>query len=128
MSSETNSGAGTTGPGGNSQWVSAGPLDKLGDETAVHLDLAGHPVCLARSRGLVHALLDVCSHGQVALSDGDIEDGQVECWLHGSRFKLATGVPTGPPATQPVPVYPVRVTDGAIEVSVPTSPVGETRG
>ncbi len=78
-------------------WVSAGRVDQLGDDTAVHLDLAGYPVCLARSQGLVYALLDVCSHGQVALSDGDVEGGQVECWLHGSRFERATGVPTGAP-------------------------------
>jgi 3-phenylpropionate/trans-cinnamate dioxygenase ferredoxin subunit len=99
-------------------WMPVGPQDELAEETAVHLDLAGHPICLARSRGGIHALLDVCSHGQVALSEGEICDGYVECWLHGSRFDLATGRPTGPPATQPVPVYPVRVVDGIIEVGV----------
>jgi len=67
----------------------------------------------------VHALLDECSHGQVALSDGDVEDGFVECWLHGSRFDLLTGKPTGPPATVPVPIYPVRITGGVIEVALP---------
>jgi 3-phenylpropionate/trans-cinnamate dioxygenase ferredoxin subunit len=107
-------------------WVAAGRLDQLGDDTAVHADLAGYPVCLARSHGLVHALLDVCSHGQVALSDGDVEEGQVECWRHGSRFELATGVPTGPPATRPVPVYSVRVVEGGIEVAVPAIPAGQT--
>ncbi len=67
----------------------------------------------------MHALLDECSHGQVALSDGDVEDGFVECWLHGSRFDLLTGKPTGPPATAPVPIYPVRITGGVIEVALP---------
>ena len=100
-------------------WEPVGPQGQLADESAVHLDLAGHPICLARSRGRIHALLDVCSHGQVALSEGEIDDGYVECWLHGSRFELATGRPTGPPATQPVPVHPVRVVDGVIVVGVP---------
>lgn len=49
------------------------------DDSAVHADLAGHPVCLAGSGRVVHALLDECSHGQVALSEGDVEDGFVEC-------------------------------------------------
>jgi 3-phenylpropionate/trans-cinnamate dioxygenase ferredoxin component len=101
------------------RWLPVGPQEQLAEESAVHLDLAGHPICLARSRGRIHALLDVCSHGQVALSEGEIDDGYVECWLHGSRFDLATGRPTGPPATQPVPVHPVRVVDGIIEVGVP---------
>lgn len=104
------------------RWQAACPLDTLADDGPVHVDVAGYPVCLARSRGTVHALLDVCSHGQVALSDGDVEDGYVECWLHGSRFSLDTGVPTAPPATQPVPVYPVRVVGGRIEVSLPPAP------
>ncbi|WP_240917637.1 non-heme iron oxygenase ferredoxin subunit [Phycicoccus sp. HDW14] len=82
-------------------WVPVGPQSQLGEESAVHLDLAGHPICLARSRGRIYALLDVCSHGQVALSEGEIDDGYVECWLHGSRFDLATGRPAGPPRHNP---------------------------
>jgi 3-phenylpropionate/trans-cinnamate dioxygenase ferredoxin subunit len=100
------------------RWVPVGPQDQRADESAVHLDLDGQPICLARSRGRVHALRDVCSHGPVALSDGEIEDGQVERWRHGSRFDLATGRPTGPPMTQPVPLHRVRVLDGIIEAGV----------
>jgi 3-phenylpropionate/trans-cinnamate dioxygenase ferredoxin component len=57
----------------------------------------------------VFAIHDVCSHADVPLSDGEVDDCEIECWLHGSRFDLRTGKPTGPPATTPVPVYPVRV-------------------
>lgn len=114
------------------RWLPAGALAELADNSAVHTDLAGYPVCLARSGGVVHALLDECSHGQVALSDGDVEDGFVECWLHGSRFDLLTGTPTGPPATEPVPVYQVRIADGVIEVAMPAPdqprPVQVNRG
>ena len=117
-------GEGTRGSAGSWQRVPAGTLQQLKDESAVHVDLAGHSVCLVRSRGLVHALLDECSHGQVALSDGDVEDGVVECWLHGSCFDLVSGKPTGPPATRRVPVYPVRVTGDGIEVALPGGPVG----
>ena len=31
------------------------------------------------------------------------------CPCHGSRFDLRTGKPTGPPATEPVPIYPVQI-------------------
>ena len=110
-------------PAGTSRWVRAGALTELADDSATHADLAGLPVCLARSGGVVHALLDECSHGQVALSDGDVDGGFVECWLHGSRFDLATGRPTGPPATAAVPVYPVRIHAGVVEVALP-APVG----
>ena len=34
------------------------------------------------------------------LSEGEVDDCTVECWLHGSRFDLRTGKPTGLPATE----------------------------
>lgn len=103
---------------GTPRWIRAVSLSDLPDEGAIHLDLHGVPLCLARSEGTVHALLDECSHGQVALSDGDVADGVVECWLHGSCFDLVTGVPTGPPAIVPVPVYPVRIVADVVEVAL----------
>lgn len=106
------------------RWVLVCPLGELEDDSAMHVDLDGYPLCVTRSLGTVHALLDECSHGKVALSDGDVEGGYVECWLHGSRFDLTTGVPTGPPATTPVPVYPTRISGGSIEVALPASTPG----
>ena len=72
------------------------------------------------------AVYDECSHAQIALSEGEVDDCTIECWLHGSRFDLRTGQPTGLPATEPVPIYPVEVHDGDIYVSlVPSNGVEE---
>lgn len=128
MSRATSGRVGTPDPAGNVHWVPAGLVGQLDDDTAVQVDLAGHRVCLARSQGTVHALLDECSHGQVLLSEGDVADGFVECWMHGSRFDLTTGVPTGPPAIRPVPVYPVRIIGAGIEVALPVGPGGVAHG
>ncbi len=84
-------------------------LSEVPEEGAVRVVLAGRPVCVARSQGEVFAISDVCSHADVALSEGEVEDGQIECWLHGSLFDLRTGTPSGLPATRPVPTYPVTV-------------------
>ena len=68
------------------------------------------PVAVVRdSDGGVHALRDICSHADVALSEGEVDGCTLECWLHGSRFDVRTGEPSGPPATRPVPVYFVKV-------------------
>ena len=64
------------------------------------------------------AIRDECSHAQIALSEGEIDGCTLECWLHGSRFDLRTGEPTGLPATQPVPVFPVEVRDGDVYVTL----------
>ncbi len=84
-------------------------LSELPQEGAIRVELGGRPVCVARSGGRVYAVSDICSHADVSLAEGEVEDGHVECWLHGSRFDLATGRPTGLPATTPIPTYPVTV-------------------
>jgi 3-phenylpropionate/trans-cinnamate dioxygenase ferredoxin subunit len=63
----------------------------------------------------VCALADV---PEVPLSEGEVYDHTIECWLHGSCFDVRTGVPTGPPATVPVPVYPVKIEDGDVYVAL----------
>ena len=89
-------------------YVRACAVDDVPESTALRVVLDGVPVCVVRSEGEFYAIHDVCSHADVALSDGDVEDGTIECWLHGSRFDLSTGRPTGLPAICPVPVYPVK--------------------
>ena len=84
-------------------------INDVPEEGAIRVSLDGKPICIARSQGEVFAISDICSHADVALSEGDVEDGTIECWLHGSRFDLRTGAPTGLPATKPVATYPVTV-------------------
>jgi len=88
------------------------------DGAAKRVVLDGIPVAIVRSDGEVYAIHDVCSHANVALSEGEVEDQTVECWLHGSRFDLVTGRPTGLPATKPVAVYPVKLDGDDILVAV----------
>jgi len=86
---------------------------------AVKVEIDGEPVAIVRdSAGQIHAIDDTCSHANVSLSEGDVEDGQIECWLHGSRFDLRTGQPTGLPAFIPIAVYPVKIDGGDVFVSV----------
>ena len=45
----------------------------------------------------------------------------MECWLHGSCFDVRTGEPTGPPATVPVPTYPVKIEGDDVYVALPST-------
>ena len=92
-----------------SDYLRACAADDVPEEGAIRVMLEGRPVCLARSEGEYFALNDVCSHAEVALSEGEVDEGTIECWLHGSRFDLRTGRPTGLPATKPVPAYPTKI-------------------
>ena len=75
----------------------------------------------------VFAISDICSHADVSLSEGEVIDCTIECWLHGSQFNLRTGAPLSPPAIYAVPTYEVRlVTEGDvtfIEVATEPTPV-----
>ncbi|MDP3889622.1 non-heme iron oxygenase ferredoxin subunit [Nocardioides sp.] len=67
------------------------------------------------------ALQNLCSHAAVELSEGEVADCTIECWLHGSTFDLRTGKPTTLPATEPVATFPVEVRDDAVYVDVTTT-------
>jgi len=69
----------------------------------------------------VYALRDECTHQSVPLSDGEVADGAIECWLHGSRFDLATGRALSRPATQPVDTYSVRIDNDDVFVRLDAS-------
>jgi 3-phenylpropionate/trans-cinnamate dioxygenase ferredoxin component len=93
--------------------------DEVTPGTVVALDVNGTPIALVHcADGSYHATYDECSHEQIPLSEGEVDDCTLECWLHGSRFDVRTGEPTGLPATEPVPVYPVEIHDGDIYVSL----------
>ena len=84
------------------------------------VDVEGAEVAIVRTDDEVFAIRDECSHAAIALSEGDVDaDGcEIECWLHGSRFDLRTGKPTGLPAYEPVPIYPCKVDGDTIVVDV----------
>jgi len=96
-------------------------LDDVPEQGVLAVEVDGEPVAIVRDGGDVFAISDICSHADVPLSQGEVENCEIECWLHGSRFDLRTGKPTGPPASTPVPVYPVEVRDGDVLVDVSTS-------
>ncbi|NUR06979.1 MAG: non-heme iron oxygenase ferredoxin subunit [Nocardioidaceae bacterium] len=94
---------------------------KPGEALATPLDTpSGVPVAVLRDGDDWYAVQDECSHAAIPLSEGDVEGCEVECWLHGSRFDLRTGKPTGLPATEPVPIFPVKVEGDDVLVDVTT--------
>jgi 3-phenylpropionate/trans-cinnamate dioxygenase ferredoxin subunit len=101
-----------------SEFRRACTLSQLPAEGAIGVDVAGIPVAIVRAEGEVYALHDVCSHEEVPLSEGEVYDHTVECWLHGSCFDVRTGRPTGPPASEPVPAYPVKIDGDDVYVSL----------
>lgn len=62
-----------------------------------------------RLDGQFYATDDMCTHGMVSLSNGDVADGQIFCPLHGGAFDIRTGKATELPCRQALKIYAVVV-------------------
>jgi 3-phenylpropionate/trans-cinnamate dioxygenase ferredoxin component len=105
--------------------LACAPSDVPTDE-ALGVTIGDLDVAIARDGDDFFALQDLCSHASVSLSEGEVADCAVECWLHGSRFDLRTGKPTGFPATEPVATFPVDVRGDDVYVDIQTTLNGVT--
>ena len=105
-------------------------LAEVPTDQALAVTIGRYDLAIARDGEEVFAVENVCSHAEVALSEGEVErtDGgcQIECWLHGSMFDLRTGKPTNLPATEPVATFAVDVRDGDVYVDTDTTLNGVT--
>ena len=82
----------------------------------VRIEKNGQSICVARVGDEVFAIGDVCSHSDASLSEGEITDFKIECWLHGAEFDLRTGEALTPPAVAPVKSFSVSVDGNSVTV------------
>lgn len=79
----------------------------------------GHEIVLCRVEGRVCALSGICTHEDLPLAGGPVEDGVLTCPWHGARYEVRTGRVLALPALRPLRVYPVDVDgDGAVHVEI----------
>ncbi|HET9782693.1 MAG TPA: non-heme iron oxygenase ferredoxin subunit [Candidatus Dormibacteraeota bacterium] len=79
----------------------------------------GQEICLGHCEDGFFAIDDVCTHENFLLSGGEmVEDCEVECPQHGSRFNLKTGKVTGLPAVIPAKTFAVTVEGSDVYVDV----------
>ena len=77
-------------------------------DRALAISVKGYePLAVCQVDGKFHVIANTCSHGHALLSEGDVEDGQIICPLHGGAFDVCTGKATEAPCTVPIAVYPV---------------------
>lgn len=101
--------------------MSAVDVCRVGDiplPGAMRVEIDGLAVVVARDDCGVYALADRCSHADVALSEGEVADCAIECWLHGSSFDLRTGAALTLPATEPVATFGVEISGSGDDARV----------
>ena len=97
--------------GGEEMRIRLCATDELAKGQVRRFETAAGPIALVHCESGFHALLDVCSHEDYPLSEGEVSSSlcEIECLRHGSTFSLLDGSPQSLPATQPVKVIPIEV-------------------
>ena len=93
-------------------------LSQLQQGKPVKVEKNGKTICVARVGDEVFAIDDTCSHSDASLSEGDVTDFKIECWLHGAEFDLRTGDALTPPAVAPLHTYGVHVDGDSVTVEI----------
>lgn len=101
------------------EFYQIGALSDLPSGEQLYVDIGELELVIFNVAGEIFAIGDVCSHDDGPLGEGEIEGYEVICPRHGARFDIRSGEATELPAVVDIPAYPVRITDGQIEVGVP---------
>ena len=97
-------------------WHRVCEVADLGDEEVMQHWVGDVPLAVYRIEGEFYATSDLCSHQGANLSEGFIENDQIECPLHQGCYDIPTGGVRRGPACEDLPVYPVRTQDGWVFV------------
>jgi glycine betaine catabolism B len=100
-------------------WVTVAKTGELPEGQMIGATVDDVDLLVANVGGQYHAIGSVCTHEGGPLADGDLYGSTVTCPWHGSEFDVTTGQVEVSPATEPEPVYEVRVEGDEIQVAKP---------
>ena len=92
---------------------------ELDEDEAIQVLVGRKEIAIYNLGGEFFATDDICSHAYASLADGYVENGQVECPLHGACFDIKTGKALTAPASIDLRTYEVKIEGDAILVGVP---------
>jgi 3-phenylpropionate/trans-cinnamate dioxygenase ferredoxin subunit len=93
-------------------------VGEIPDGKAKRIVVKRNPISVFFTEGQYFAIDDTCTHAEVSLAGGHVEDCTVSCPLHGAIFCLKTGEALKLPAVTAVETYPVKIEGDTIYVEV----------
>lgn len=101
-----------------SDFQKALPLTDIPPGSMRPVTVSGREIVICHTKDGVFALDNICSHAHARMCEGRLRATRIVCPLHGASFDIRDGKVLGPPATQPLSIFQVRVVDGTVEVAV----------
>lgn len=96
--------------------IDAAALSDVPEGEAYGFELDGTEIVLCNVDGEIYALQGTCTHQELPLDGGEIDDGVLTCEWHGAEFDVCTGSVKTLPATRSLNTFETRVRDGRIFV------------
>ncbi len=93
-------------------------VDEVPDKGFIVRAAGETQVVIARYKGDIYAVENVCSHAFARFDDGRLRGNRLMCPLHGACFNITDGAPFGPPASRPIQSYAVRIEDDRVLVGL----------
>ena len=94
-------------------------LSEIKPGRAIRVKIGDDAIAIVHTKaGKVYALDDKCSHGEISLSEGFVDETTIECWAHGAKFSRETGKPLSLPAYEPVKTYEAFVENGDVFLEI----------
>lgn len=103
-------------------WIMVAREEAIPAGSFLRVTVGARDLALFNVAGRFCCIEDLCTHDGGTLVEGDFDGREVTCPRHGARFDVCTGEALCLPAVAAVPVFPVRVREGAVEILVGNEP------
>jgi nitrite reductase/ring-hydroxylating ferredoxin subunit/uncharacterized membrane protein len=98
-------------------WVSVCNDSEINNGETLRVDWDGTIITIAKQGGEVYAFQEFCTHRYGPLSEGKLQDHQIECPWHRSCFDIRTGKVVEGPAKVDLKTYSAIIRAGKIFIS-----------
>lgn len=96
--------------------VAVAPLSEVPENGSRGFAVEGRAILLCRSSAGLFAIENLCSHALSPLEGGRVRGPHIFCPMHGVRFDLRTGAPSGELTRKSITTWPASVDGGIVMV------------
>lgn len=102
------------------EWVEAATVEEFDSTDRKRIDLGGmNKIGLFKVNDDFFAVNAFCTHARVEMTEGDLDEYELMCPLHGAVFDIRDGSVCAPPAFKSVQTYPTKVENGKVFIQAP---------
>ena len=99
-----------------SNWNDVGAREQVDPDNPLSVNVGETKIGVYDVEGSLHAIDDVCTHAFAMLTQGFADGCEIECPLHNAVFDVTTGKHLRGEPCSDVKTYPIRISNGRIEV------------